>query len=73
MVPILVLDDSFDTATIDGLSVPAGIDVGPDGDLYIVSAGTHEIIVVDPDGREVRRWGGEGSGDGQFLFERDPG
>ena len=48
------------------------MDVGPDGNLYIVSAGSHEIIVVDPAGRVVRRWGEKGSGEGQFLFQRNP-
>ena len=48
------------------------MDVGPDGDLYVVSAGSHEIIVIDPAGNVVRRWGEEGSGDGQFLFHRNP-
>ena len=36
------------------------------------SAGSHEIIVVDPAGTVVRRWGEEGSGEGQFLFHRNP-
>ena len=70
MVPTLALDATWDSTTIPGLSVPAGMDVGPDGDLYIVSAGSNEIIVVDPAGNVVRRWGEEGSGDGQFLFHR---
>jgi DNA-binding beta-propeller fold protein YncE len=72
MVPSLVLDGTWDGATIEGLSVPADIDVGPDGNLYIVNAGSHEIIVVDPTGRAIRRWGEQGSGKGQFLFERRP-
>ena len=73
MVPTLALDSTWDTATIPGLSVPAGMDVGPDGNLYVVSAGSHEVIVVDPAGNVVRRWGEEGSGDGQFLFHPGSG
>ena len=73
LIPTLALDSTWDSTTIPGLSVPAGMDVGPDGDLYVVSAGSHEIIVIDPAGNVVRRWGEEGSGDGQFLFHAEPG
>ena len=72
LIPTLALDSTWDSTTIPGLSVPAGMDVGPDGNLYVVSAGSHEIIVIDPAGNVVRRWGEEGSGDGQFLFHRTP-
>ncbi|MCC6629333.1 MAG: NHL repeat-containing protein, partial [Chloroflexi bacterium] len=37
-----------------------------DGRLYIVETGTKQVIVLDNQGKEVRRWGGPGQGDGQF-------
>lgn len=69
VVPMLVERDPVEAA---GLSVPWGIDVGPDGNLYIADAGTDEIVVVDRDGREIRRFGGSGTGEGQLLFQRHP-
>jgi len=39
LVPTLALDSTWDSTTIPGLSVPAFMDVGPDGNLYIVGAG----------------------------------
>jgi sugar lactone lactonase YvrE len=72
MLPTLALDATWDATSIPGLSLPAGMDVGPDGNLYLVSAGSHEVVVVDPAGTVIRRWGEEGSGEGQFLFHRNP-
>jgi DNA-binding beta-propeller fold protein YncE len=69
LAPVLVDGDPIGTA---GLSAPMGIDVGPGGNVYLVNSGTDEIVVLDPAGRELRRWGGPGSGEGQFLFKRDP-
>jgi outer membrane protein assembly factor BamB len=57
-----------------GTGRTSGLDVGPDGLVYIVAADISEIIVVDPsDGSVARRWGEPGSGDGQFDFLRDSG
>lgn len=69
MLPVLIEGDPLELAD---LSFPVGIDIGPDGNLYVVNTGTSEIVVLDPAGREVRRWGGPGTGEGQFLFERNP-
>ena len=57
--------------TIDGLSKPSFMDIGPDGNLYVVNAGNSEILVLDPTGTIVRRWGSSGAGEGQFDFLRD--
>ena len=52
----------------------SGVDVGPDGLVYLVGSDTSEIIVVDPaDGHVVRRWGKPGSAKGEFDFLRDNG
>jgi DNA-binding beta-propeller fold protein YncE len=71
LVPTLKVDQTWDATAIDGLSQPSGLDVGPDGNLYVVNAGASEILVLDPDGQVVRRWGEEGNGPGQFRFQQD--
>ena len=63
--------DTFDASTSE-LSIPRGMDVGPDGELYVVNAGASEVLVLDPDGSVLRRWGSQGSDEGQFNFRRDP-
>ena len=70
-MPTLALDQTWDASTIEGLSLPSGMDIGPDGNLYVVNAGAGEIIVLDSDGHIVRRWGEPGSGPGQFIFHGD--
>jgi outer membrane protein assembly factor BamB len=72
-VGLLELVATFDAQTTAGLDLPSGIAVGPGGELYVVNAGTHEVLVLEPGtGRVVRRWGGLGSGEGQFDFRRKP-
>ena len=63
---------TFDTASSE-LDVPAGLAVGPDGNLYVANAGSDEIVVLDLDGKLLRRWGGHGSGPGEFDFQRHGG
>ena len=72
MVPTLEADATWDATAIEGLSIPVGMDIGPDGNLYVVNAGTSEVLVLDPDGRVLRRWGTPGTGPGQFDFIRVP-
>ena len=48
VVPTLSLEQSWDKATTPDLDQPSGMDVGPDGNLYVVNAGTDEILVLDP-------------------------
>jgi outer membrane protein assembly factor BamB len=67
----LELVATFDASSSE-LDQPSGMDVGPDGHLYVVNALTSEILVLDPaDGTIVRRWGSKGSDAGQFNFLRD--
>jgi DNA-binding beta-propeller fold protein YncE len=71
MAPALELIATFDAAS-SGLDQPSGMDVGPDGNLYVVNALKDEIVVLDPDdGSVVRKWGTKGTGPGQFDFLRD--
>jgi hypothetical protein len=67
-VPTLELTQAWDSSSIDGLSHPSFMDIGPDGNLYVVNAGNSEILVIDPAGSIVRRWGTRGTGEGQFDF-----
>ena len=54
-----------------GLATPLGMDVGPDGLLYIVDT-KPSVVVVDPKtGNVVRTWGRAGAGPGEFDFARN--
>ncbi len=48
---------------------PVGLDVGPDGRVYIAEEGTHRISIFSDDGRFLEAYGVQGSGEGAF-FER---
>ena len=49
--------------------VPVDIAVGPNGrELFITSNNTHQVVVFSNKGEFLRAWGGEGEGDGQFIF-----
>ncbi len=47
---------------------PCGIAVAPDGRVFVADAGSHQVIVLSPDGRELRRLGERGSALGQFNY-----
>ncbi|MCB0247776.1 MAG: TIGR03663 family protein [Anaerolineae bacterium] len=36
---------------------PWGIAIGPDGNIYVADTWNHRVIVFDPDGNFVRKWG----------------
>ena len=47
---------------------PVDVAVNKDGtELFVTSADTHEVIVVDWKGNLLRRWGGRGEEPGQFF------
>jgi outer membrane protein assembly factor BamB len=70
--PLAVVDQWGPDAI--GAARTAGVDVGPDGLVYVVGSDTSEIIVIDPaDGQVVRRWGTPGAAKGEFDFLRDNG
>jgi outer membrane protein assembly factor BamB len=50
-----------------GLSRAADMDIGPDGNLYVVDY-RPMVSVISPDGRLIRNWGRAGSGDKEFDF-----
>lgn len=56
----------------DGLfQEPRGVAVDSAGNLYVVDVGSHQVIVLDATGKEIRRWGGEGTDDGLFSIPWD--
>ena len=70
--PSAVLPDPFtvvaqhSAASLE-LDRPLSLAVGPTGDIYATDRSDH-VTEIAPDGRVVRRWGGEGSKTGQFDF-----
>ena len=55
------------TAKSLGLTKPANLAIGPDGNVYVTDA-QQRVTVVSPDGKVIRRWGTPGNGAGQFHF-----
>lgn len=53
------------------LGKPVGVTVGPDGNVYVPDTHYQRVIVYAPDGRELRRWGRQGSGPGEFIYPTD--
>jgi len=50
------------------LSLPSDVGVGPDGNIYVVNGGNHEVAVFNHDGSRTATLGAQGSEPGQ-LFE----
>lgn len=55
------------SATSLGLTKPANLAVGADGNLYVTDA-SQRVTVISPHGRVLLRWGRSGTGPGQFSF-----
>ncbi len=47
---------------------PSDVAIGPDNLVYIVDTLNHRIQVFDAQGRFMRAWGSEGTGEGEFYF-----
>ncbi|MBI3697576.1 MAG: NHL repeat-containing protein [Acidobacteria bacterium] len=45
---------------------PAGIDVGPDGNVYVADSGRDKIKVFSPEGKFLRQFGAKGPEPGKF-------
>ena len=67
----LELVATHDESTIPGLDFPGYMAFDSQGQLYVVNAGTSEILVLDSAGRVARRWGEWGTRPGQLDFRRD--
>lgn len=50
---------------------PVGLSVGPDGNVYVPDTHYHRVVVYSPTGQEIRKFGGRGSGPGQFIWPTD--
>ena len=46
---------------------PQGMDMAPNGDIYVADTGNHRLQRFDSMGRFLGAWGQEGRSDGQFL------
>jgi DNA-binding beta-propeller fold protein YncE len=55
------------TAKSLGLSHPAALAVGPDGNLYVTDL-SQRVTVISPTGTVLRRWGKPGTRPGEFRF-----
>ncbi|MEA3358676.1 MAG: SMP-30/gluconolactonase/LRE family protein, partial [Thermodesulfobacteriota bacterium] len=47
---------------------PTAIEIGGNGNVYVVDAGNHRIQKFTSDGQFISKWGGEGSNNGQFKL-----
>jgi hypothetical protein len=50
------------------LSYPLSFDVGPDGRIYVLDAGSGRILVFDSSRQYLTQWGRRGNGEGEFNF-----
>jgi DNA-binding beta-propeller fold protein YncE len=50
---------------------PRGLDVGPDGRIYVADTHNSEVLVYDEHGRLLRKWGRYGKAPGQFIWVTD--
>lgn len=52
------------------LAKPLDLAIGKDGEVYVSDIGSQSVLVVGPDGRQLRSIGREGAGPGEFRFPR---
>jgi DNA-binding beta-propeller fold protein YncE len=50
---------------------PVGLSIHPDGRVVIADTHYSRVIVFDPEGNELARFGEHGTGDGQFIWPTD--
>jgi DNA-binding beta-propeller fold protein YncE len=50
------------------LSVPYGLGIDPDGNLWVSDAGHDRFQILAPDGTHLETWGSPGDGEGEFEF-----
>lgn len=48
--------------------LPKGIDVAPDGRIFISDTFSHKVLIIDSDGKLLSEFGERGTADGQFSF-----
>ncbi len=52
------------------LAQPSDVAVGPDGAIYLADQGANQVVVLAPNGTELRRIGREGAGPGELRQPR---
>ena len=52
----------------DELCNPESITVDPNNFILVTDTGNHQVVIFDPFGNLVHKFGSRGSGDGEFLF-----
>lgn len=50
---------------------PVGLSIAPDGRVFVPDTHYHRILVYDPDGNELQRFGRFGTGPGEFVYPTD--
>ncbi|MHC4991433.1 MAG: SMP-30/gluconolactonase/LRE family protein [Planctomycetota bacterium] len=53
------------------LGKPTGLNVAPDGSVWVADTHYFRVIAYDADGRELRRFGSYGEEPGQFIYPTD--
>ena len=56
----------------DSLLYPSQAALAPDGNLWVADAGHNQFRIYSSEGELIDTWGTEGTGEGQFHFEREP-
>lgn len=69
--PVTKLEGIELIGEIRRFSQPRGIDVGPDGRIYVVDAGSDLFAVISPEARKMESFGGSGWRVGQFHRPMD--
>jgi DNA-binding beta-propeller fold protein YncE len=65
------LDREIEISELPGFYHPRGIDIVPNGITFIADTNNHGISIVDQNGTFLKRWGVQGSGDGQLNSPYD--
>lgn len=66
-----MLDEWGGTLPAPGLRHPEGLDIGPDGRIYVAERGNHRVSIWTLSGALVATWGSRGSGPGSFEAPED--
>src|SRR3989304_6969492 len=56
---------------ISGFKRPQGVDVDPQGNIFVADTENHVVKKFDPSGSLIAQWGGLGSGQSNFRYPRD--
>ena len=60
------LEKKVSLPTLQGFDQPRALSFSSSGDVYVANGDNDFISVWGPDGKMKKRWGSDGSGDGQF-------